>query len=184
MISDLMPVHRAFMTRFEEHQVRGTVVVPKFFNAQPKLKEEPTFPALIVTVFVPQFGPFHWVHGADVVNSISGTITTYEPPKDVILKYQVDARANRFDDINDLYLWLNNAIEQSEGSLYLQVGDDTVGVEITDTREVPDLDMGVFQWSFTYDVRVALFNLSAEPQTLISDFALAVKDVAKDQPLT
>ena len=174
MISDLMAVHNAFMNRFEHH-VLGTHDVPvRFFNEQPKMKQAPVYPSLIVTAFIPKFGKFAWVSDTKIMEG--DRVRLVPPPNEVVLRYQVDARANRFDDINELFLWLLNAIEEQNGVKQLQVGDDTVDCAITDTREVPDLDMGVFQWSFTYSIRIPLFDMPrAKVATLVSEFTTSVE---------
>lgn len=185
MITDLMAVHTAFLARFEGYQIRDAVVPVKFFNAQPKLKEAPAYPCFIATVFIPKFGNFTWVADTEIPNTVDHTVTSIPAPKDLRLKYQVDARANRFDDINALFLKLNSAIEVKKGSGFLTVSDDTFDCSITDTREVPDFDMGVFQWSFTYDVRLPLFGLTSEVKAMIQQgMIVTVRDVSTNEPLT
>ena len=185
MITDLMTVHDAFLARFEGHVLRGSTVPVRFFNAQPKLKEAPVYPSLIVTVFIPKPGNFVWTSETEILNNTTKTVTSIPPPKDVHLKYQVDARANRFDDINALYLWLFNAIKEAQGSKFLEVGDDTLTCAITDMREVPDIDMGVFQWSFTYDIRIPLFGVTWTVRKMIEDsWTVNVNGVAPNEPFT
>ena len=72
MIKDMMDVHNAFMAAIEDTVVvDGNTVPVRFFNKQPKEKDTPEYPEIIVSVFAAS--PFNQPVMGDIVKVVTDT---------------------------------------------------------------------------------------------------------------
>jgi hypothetical protein len=163
MITNMMDIHNAFIQAFENAViVDGSPVSVRFFNPQPKLKQKPVYPSIVVQPFQPREMNRVWV-SSTFRRDDAGNIHELRPPIRFAFPYQVSLYADRFDHLTALFYGVYRVFPEKKGQRFITIGQDKFDVAVVDVRDMPSLDAGTFETVMTFEVYAPVFMV---PETV------------------
>jgi len=177
MITDIKTLYKAFQDKHVNAiSIRSVAVPVRFFNKQPKLKEAPVYPMIVIQPFapVPEGQVFTETTKTYVTVATVPSVKYVAPPEREKVMIQVSLITDRFDDATALFQLALGVFKDKNGDRWLQVGDERVNISILTTTDVPTISEGTFEWIITYETTVSLFNtVSTAAKPLITEVVIS-----------
>ncbi len=185
MITDIKTLYKTFQDKHVNTiSIRSAYVPVRFFNKQPKLKDAPVYPMIVIQPFAPVpegtvFTEPTKEFVSVVVDEVSVPGVKYvAPPEREKMMFQVSLVTDRFDDVTALFQAALGVFKDKNGDRWLQVGNDRVSITILTTTDIPTISEGTFEWIITYETTFSLFNaIATTPKPLVTDMVI-------DEPAT
>jgi len=177
MITDIKTLYKAFQDKHVNAiSIRSVAVPVRFFNKQPKLKEAPVYPMIVIQPFapVPEGQVFTETTKTYVTVATVPSVKYVAPPEREKVMIQVSLITDRFDDATALFQLALGVFKDKNGDRWLQVGDERVNISILTTTDVPTISEGTFEWIITYETTFSLFNtVSTAAKPLITEVVIS-----------
>ncbi len=176
MVTELIVVDNAFFDLIEHRvSVRGTEVPVRFFNRQPKLKEGPEYPSLVIQPFAPKSSNRQvWTHKVtEQIDDVN--VKVHKPPQCKRFVYQVTGATDRFDDYRELMLAVEKIFPRADNNqVFITIAGEEFDVFYTNIDELPNINDGVFQFVLTATIYVPVQMLDPESAVSVSDMQINV----------